>query len=105
MDAADLVGYSFRCNAQFAPTLCFSQTGRMNRTVVRSNRDTRICHLARSIRADGAVSAMCFTQPRAIDMSRATWTTNRKAVTCHKCSEIIKHLMAGKSPPDVSGDK
>ncbi len=105
MDAADLVGYGLRRNTCFATTVCFSQTGRMIRTVMRPNRDTRICHLARSIRADGAVSAMCFTRPRAIDMTRATWTINRKAVTCSKCAEIIKRIMAGKSSSDVVGEK
>lgn len=62
-----------------------------------TNPKSRVRHLAKSIRNDGAVSAMCFARPRAIDMKRATWTTDRKAVTCSKCAEIVKRLMTGQS--------
>lgn len=64
----------------------------------RTSPHVRIYHLASKMRADGAVSAMCFKTPRAIDMSRATWTTDRKAVTCPKCIAIVQRLMAGNAP-------
>lgn len=45
----------------------------------------KIVHLAAKVRADGAVSAACYATPRAIDLSRATWTIRPEAVTCEKC--------------------
>ena len=50
----------------------------------------RVRHKADKIREDGAVSALCFSQPRAIDMKRATWTTSDDAVTCEKCTAILR---------------
>lgn len=44
----------------------------------------RTYHLAHKISARG-VSALCFDKPRAIDMKRASWTTQASAVTCKKC--------------------
>lgn len=42
-------------------------------------------HYAAKMRNDGAVSALCFAKPRAIDLKRATWTNRKVAVTCKKC--------------------
>ncbi len=64
----------------------------------RSVPNVRIYHLANKMRADGAVSAICFKTPRAIDLTRATWTTDRKAVTCPKCMGIVRRLMADRAP-------
>lgn len=58
----------------------------------------RIYHRAAKTRADGAVSALCFNPPRAIDMKRSTWTLRDEAVTCLKCLAAIK----AKAPAEVS---
>lgn len=49
----------------------------------------RIYHRAKGARADGAVSALCFKVPRAINLRAAFWTLRDEAVTCPKCLEII----------------
>lgn len=51
-------------------------------------------HRASKIRPDGAVSAVCYSTPRAIDLKRATWTLRADAVTCPKCMELQQY---GKS--------
>lgn len=48
----------------------------------------RPVHEAAKLRSDGAASALCFKIPRAIDMRRASWTTDAAAVTCPKCKRI-----------------
>lgn len=50
----------------------------------------RTVHRADKIRSDGAVSALCFSAPRAIDLGRATWTNRDEAVTCPKCLRILE---------------
>lgn len=56
----------------------------------------RTYHKAAGINDNGDVSALCFSTPRAIDMTKASWTTSDNAVTCAKC----KRLMAARfSPP------
>ena len=50
---------------------------------------TRMYHRADKIDSRGRVSALCFARPRAIDMTRASWTISDDAVTCHKCRSII----------------
>jgi hypothetical protein len=49
----------------------------------------RIRHRGDKIREDGAVSALCFKAPRAINMKIATWVYRDEAVTCPRCLEII----------------
>ena len=44
----------------------------------------RLVHLAKLI-SEAGVSALCFKKPRAIDMTRDTWTTDPSSVTCPKC--------------------
>ena len=46
-------------------------------------------HYAAKVRGDGRVSALCFPQPRAIDLKRALWTTDPAAVTCAACSKLL----------------
>jgi len=46
-------------------------------------------HRAKHIRADGAVSALCFAAPRKINLRQATWTLRDDAVTCPKCREAM----------------
>ena len=50
----------------------------------------KVYHKAKGLRADGAVSALCFANPRAIDITRAMWTITDKFVTCQKCLKIMK---------------
>ena len=50
----------------------------------------RIYHLAKRIRDDGAVSALCFVRDRKIDLSRSSWTIRDEAVTCPNCRKIIE---------------
>jgi hypothetical protein len=42
-------------------------------------------HWGAKINANGDVSALCFEKPRAINLSRASWTNRKEAVTCPKC--------------------
>lgn len=49
-------------------------------------------HRAKHIRDDGAVSALCYSQPRAIDLSRATWTIRDEAVTCSRCLALMREI-------------
>ena len=49
----------------------------------------KIYHKAKLIRGDGAVSALCFSRPRAIDLSKASWTNRDEAVTCEKCRKLL----------------
>ena len=48
----------------------------------------------------GAVSALCFRQPRAINMRSATWTSDPQAVSCPKCLAI---LATKKPEPQADG--
>lgn len=50
----------------------------------------RTYHYASKIRPDGAVSALCYSKPRAIDLSRASWTNRRSDVTCKKCKALLQ---------------
>ncbi len=69
---------------------------------------TRMRHRGDKINAQGRVSALCFPNPRAIDMKRATWVMNDDAVTCPKCRALIeargKTPNAGDKPPQVGLD-
>lgn len=59
----------------------------------------RLVHMGSGVRADGAVSARCFASPRAIDMKRATWTLRAEAVTCPRCSAILKRTATAAVAP------
>jgi hypothetical protein len=50
----------------------------------------KIIHRGVSIRADGAVSALCFVKQRKIDLSRASWTNRDHAVTCPICKKMLE---------------
>jgi hypothetical protein len=45
----------------------------------------RIYHRAHLLADNGDVSPVCADTPKAINMKRATWTTDWEAVTCKKC--------------------
>lgn len=57
----------------------------------------RVYHMASKINENGDVSALCFARPRAINLSVATWTNRKDAVTCPKC---IKALAERSRPAD-----
>ncbi len=57
----------------------------------------RIYHLARRIRGDGAVSALCFKMDWPIDLRHASWTIRFEAVTCPKCRALLKPKKATAS--------
>ena len=50
----------------------------------------KLIHMADKVAPDGRMSAKCFTSPRAISLSRATWTIRPDAVTCPKCRAILE---------------
>jgi hypothetical protein len=50
----------------------------------------KIIHRGISVRADGAVSALCFVRNRKIDLSRSSWTIRDKAVTCPFCKKMLE---------------
>ena len=54
--------------------------------------DHKKYHKAALFGQDGSVSALCFSRPRAIDLSRALWTIVDDAVTCKKCLRAMKHV-------------
>lgn len=47
-------------------------------------------HMAKHIRQDGAVSPLCAKTPRALNLAKAVWTIRPEAVTCKKCSAILR---------------
>lgn len=47
-------------------------------------------HRASKINANGDVSALCYKQPRRIDLSIASWTIRNVSVTCPKCLKAMK---------------
>ncbi len=51
--------------------------------------DHKVYHMAHKLDANGNVSALCFKTPRAINMSRASWTVRIRAVTCPKCKAAL----------------
>ena len=60
-----------------------------SQTAPRGTPKQRVRHKAKHIRMDGAVSALCFKVPRAIDMKVASWVLRDEAVTCRRCKEIL----------------
>ena len=51
--------------------------------------DQKTYHMADVVRKDGAVSALCFKKPRAINLDVALWTIRPEAVTCAKCLRLL----------------
>jgi hypothetical protein len=54
-------------------------------------------HRGTHVNAEGGVKALCYGVPRAIDLTRATWTNRDEAVTCPKCRRIIASAKADLS--------
>lgn len=46
-------------------------------------------HRGKFVDDDGHVSALCYARPRAIDLSKATWTNRDEAVTCTRCLTLM----------------
>lgn len=44
--------------------------------------------------SERGVSALCFKQPRSIDLKRALWTLRDEAVTCAKCLKVMRQQNA-----------
>lgn len=59
---------------------------------------TRMRHRGDKVDRRGRVSALCFKEPRAIDMKRASWTLTDYGVTCPKCLAMIADR---SKPPNV----
>lgn len=49
----------------------------------------KIYHMASKINQNGGVSALCFKKLKPINLSVASWTNRRTAVTCPKCLRIL----------------
>jgi hypothetical protein len=49
----------------------------------------RVVHKAKGIRDDGTVSALCFSNPRGIDLREASWSMADRQVTCKACLRLI----------------
>jgi hypothetical protein len=49
-------------------------------------------HRGKFVDEDGNVSALCYARPRAIDLSKATWTNRDEAVTCKRCLALMDAL-------------
>lgn len=58
----------------------------------------KLYHRAKLVTEAGQVSALCFTTPRPIDLTRARWTIRDEAVTCPRC-RIILHQQKPKGAP------
>jgi hypothetical protein len=49
----------------------------------------KIVHKADRVSISGAVSALCFKKPRAINLKLASWTNRDEAVTCKACKKVL----------------
>ncbi len=54
-------------------------------------RDNKPYHMAKLISSAGAVSPLCANKPRALDLKREKWTSDKAAVTCKKCLAKLAH--------------
>lgn len=45
----------------------------------------KIIHFAALVDPDGHVSPFCARRPRALDLSKESWTLRPEAVTCKRC--------------------
>lgn len=48
-----------------------------------------IIHRAGKVNERGDISAKCYKVPKAINLSKETWTLIDKNVTCPKCIKIL----------------
>lgn len=54
------------------------------------------CHRGHLVSQGGKVSALCYSRPRPIPMSRETWTLQPTAVTCKACLAKMAEQAAAK---------
>lgn len=48
-------------------------------------REAKTVHLAKLISETGAVSPLCARRPRALNLSKESWTIVNSGVTCERC--------------------
>jgi hypothetical protein len=48
----------------------------------------KVYHMAGKVRIDGAVSPLCATKPRVLNLRRELWTLRWEAVTCAACLKL-----------------
>ena len=48
----------------------------------------RTIHMAALVHESGAVSALCYSEPKRIPYT-ASWTNRPEAVTCPKCKRVL----------------
>jgi len=63
----------------------------------------KLYHKAGKMRSDGAVSALCFARPRAIDLTRALWTIRPEAVTCRALAWFLNTFQINHVDRAVAG--
>ncbi len=56
--------------------------------------DRKLYHMADKINARGGVSALCYAEPRVINLRRARWTLRPEAVTCPACRKKLEERPA-----------
>lgn len=57
-------------------------------------------HMAALISPTGEVSPLCAKRPKAIDLTKASWTNRSEAVTCRRC----RSMLAAVQTPLPTGD-
>ena len=56
-------------------------------------------HMAHLVSNRGDMSALCFSTPRPIDLSKASWTLRQEAVTCGKCQQKLRERQQAAGRP------
>lgn len=64
----------------------------------RAGVEPKLYHMSDKVNEHGGVSALCFKQPKAIDLRIASWTMRAEAVTCPKCK--AKMEATGPAPDE-----
>lgn len=49
----------------------------------------KLTHMAKYVSNDGRMSALCFKNPRAINLKVASWTLEQERVNCWKCEVLL----------------
>jgi len=65
----------------------------------------KIYHMATKINQRGGVSALCFAQPRSINLARASWVLSPENVTCPRCKRLMVKLDVPTSPEVPDDDR
>lgn len=52
--------------------------------------DRKVYHFASKIASNGDVSALCYKNPRRINLEKGqAWTIRREGVTCPRCRRLL----------------